>query len=300
VADEWDLLAGLDRPLPLPADLRDRLEDRLIGPPAQRPLGPQLAADLAGALSASGPNVDGWLAGVAEARPLPPALAERLAAALGDRETPAGRSGQYGLAIGAPEIPAAGSPHRRPAGRRRWVAGVAAAAASLLAAGAVVAGLHGARPHPQVAASTGRGATGAASASRPAPTAAAPGAALGAPSARLASPPALGTGVGNLAVPVSSSGLQAASAPASPQVLGVTPPSGPTGGGVTVDIRGSGLAGATRVLFGGVASPRFVVVSGGLIRATAPPEPPGSVHVEVVGPGGASPPAAAAQFTYLP
>ncbi len=86
-----------------------------------------------------------------------------------------------------------------------------------------------------------------------------------------------------------------------PVVLQVGPSGGVAGGGNKVDVYGSGFLAATRVTFGGVASPSFKILSDDQIVATAPPDT--HVHcsiadaktlglcqseVQVLGPGGAS------------
>jgi hypothetical protein len=87
--------------------------------------------------------------------------------------------------------------------------------------------------------------------------------------------------------------------PGQPVVTGVSPQSGPPGGGTTVFISGRNLVGATSVNFGGVSSTRFFPVSPGVIQAVSPPGAPGSaVHVTVTTPGGTSLANAADQFTY--
>ena len=55
-----------------------------------------------------------------------------------------------------------------------------------------------------------------------------------------------------------------------PTVLSVGPTGGPSAGGNTVSIYGTGFAGATKVTFGGVAATSFVVKSDSLIEAVAP------------------------------
>lgn len=55
----------------------------------------------------------------------------------------------------------------------------------------------------------------------------------------------------------------------------VTPASGPTTGGTTVTITGTGFSGATRVAFGAVAATSFTVVSNTEITAVTPVQPAG-------------------------
>jgi serine/threonine protein kinase len=77
-----------------------------------------------------------------------------------------------------------------------------------------------------------------------------------------------------------------------PDVTGLSPSEGPDGGGTTVTISGTGLAGAT-VSFGGVAA-KIVSDSSTQITVVSPPGK-GTVDVTVTTPGGT---AAAGQFTY--
>jgi len=65
-----------------------------------------------------------------------------------------------------------------------------------------------------------------------------------------------------------------------PTVTGVSPSSGPTSGGNSVNISGTGFTGATNVNFGGVGA-GFTVNNDGSITATAPPGAAGSVDVTV-------------------
>lgn len=111
--------------------------------------------------------------------------------------------------------------------------------------------------------------------------------------------------VGSAAVVVRS--LGGASAPLgytylaggeAPQVTGVTPRQGPTSGGSTVTITGTGLTGATGVTFGGVPATGVTVnATGTAITATTPAAArPGTVPVVVRFRAGT---AAAGPFTYV-
>ncbi|MFJ9468014.1 IPT/TIG domain-containing protein, partial [Streptomyces caniferus] len=71
-----------------------------------------------------------------------------------------------------------------------------------------------------------------------------------------------------------------------PVLTSVSPVSGPSGGGTSVTLSGSGFSGASAVRFGAVSA-SFVVVSGTQITATAPAGS-GTVQVTVTGPGGTS------------
>ncbi|MFJ2868204.1 IPT/TIG domain-containing protein [Kitasatospora sp. NPDC087314] len=71
-----------------------------------------------------------------------------------------------------------------------------------------------------------------------------------------------------------------------PQLVSVVPTAGPTSGGTTVTLTGSGLSAATAVTFGS-APAAFTVVSDSLLVATAPVGS-GTVQVTVTTPGGTS------------
>ncbi len=85
----------------------------------------------------------------------------------------------------------------------------------------------------------------------------------------------------------------------SPQISGVSPGKGPTGGGGTVTVYGSDFSGATSVRFGSTAA-SFTVTSDTSLVATVPPGPSGGATVDVVvqGPDGTSPLVAADRYTY--
>ncbi|HEV7526217.1 MAG TPA: IPT/TIG domain-containing protein, partial [Acidimicrobiia bacterium] len=87
---------------------------------------------------------------------------------------------------------------------------------------------------------------------------------------------------------------------AAPTVTGLDPSSGPTTGGTSVRITGSGFTGATAVAFGDVAV-AFTVDSDTSITATSAgtTDPPGdAVDVTVTTPGGTSAKSLADRFTY--
>ncbi|MEU8822293.1 IPT/TIG domain-containing protein [Streptomyces sp. NPDC048636] len=83
---------------------------------------------------------------------------------------------------------------------------------------------------------------------------------------------------------------------AAPALTSVVPNQGPTAGGTTVTLTGSGLLGATSVLFGATPATSFTVVSATQITATAPPGS-GTVQITVTTPGGTS---NGVPFTYVP
>lgn len=71
-----------------------------------------------------------------------------------------------------------------------------------------------------------------------------------------------------------------------PSITAVVPPSGPTTGGTTVTILGTGFGTTvSKVLFGGISVP-FTVLNGTTIVVRTPPRAAGSVQVGVVVPSG--------------
>jgi subtilisin family serine protease len=84
-----------------------------------------------------------------------------------------------------------------------------------------------------------------------------------------------------------------------PTITGLSPVSGPTGGGTTVVITGSGFYGVTAVTFGTVDSLHFTVDSPTQITATAPAQPAGSVQVRVAAGGNLTADTGADDYTYV-
>ncbi|MBT0768317.1 IPT/TIG domain-containing protein [Kineosporia sp. J2-2] len=84
-----------------------------------------------------------------------------------------------------------------------------------------------------------------------------------------------------------------------PSVTGLSPASGPSGGGTVVTVSGSDFTGATAVFFGTVAAASFTVSSDGSITATAPAGAAGPVDVTVTGPAGTSATSPSSRFSYL-
>jgi hypothetical protein len=86
-----------------------------------------------------------------------------------------------------------------------------------------------------------------------------------------------------------------------PSVAAVTPSSGPTAGGSTVTITGSGFSGATKVAFGAVLATSFTVVSATEITAVTPPQAAGTrpVLVTTVLGGTSSAGGPADSFSYI-
>ena len=87
-------------------------------------------------------------------------------------------------------------------------------------------------------------------------------------------------------------------AAAAPTVTAISPTSGPTAGGTSVTITGTGLIGATAVKFGATAAPGVVVNSATSVTATSPAGT-GTVDVTVTTPNGTSATSAADHFTYV-
>ncbi len=97
-------------------------------------------------------------------------------------------------------------------------------------------------------------------------------------------------GIGNIRLTVTS--------PA-PTVTGLSPNSGPAGGGTSVTLTGTNFTGATAVQFGAVAASSFTVVNATTITATSPAGSAGSMNVRVTTAGGTSATAAGNLFTYV-
>jgi hypothetical protein len=83
-------------------------------------------------------------------------------------------------------------------------------------------------------------------------------------------------------------------------VVGIDRRSGPTSGGTSVTITGTGFSGATSVAFGSTTTSNFTVLSDTQITVVSPPGNPGTVDVTVTTPAGTSAPSAADLFTYVP
>jgi hypothetical protein len=83
-----------------------------------------------------------------------------------------------------------------------------------------------------------------------------------------------------------------------PAVSSSSPTSGPTTGGTTVTVTGTGFTGATKVLFGALAATSFTVVSATEITAVSPAQAAAVHNIYVTTPGGTSTPVMADLFTY--
>jgi hypothetical protein len=84
-----------------------------------------------------------------------------------------------------------------------------------------------------------------------------------------------------------------------PTVTGVSPSSGPAGGGTVVTLTGVELAGATAVKFGSTPAKSFVVNSATSITAVSPEEAPGKISIQVTTPTGTSS-ASGGHYTFTP
>ncbi|QRY70412.1 putative Ig domain-containing protein (plasmid) [Ensifer sp. PDNC004] len=84
-----------------------------------------------------------------------------------------------------------------------------------------------------------------------------------------------------------------------PTVTGVSPSSGPTGGGTSVILTGTDFTGVTAVTFGATPAAGFTVISGTQITATAPANAAGTFDIRVTTVGGTSATSAADQYTYV-
>ncbi|MFF4457812.1 IPT/TIG domain-containing protein [Streptomyces goshikiensis] len=83
-----------------------------------------------------------------------------------------------------------------------------------------------------------------------------------------------------------------------PVVTAVAPNNGPTSGGTSVTITGTGFTGATAVRFADVPAASFTVNSATQITAVTPAGNPGGAAVTVTAPGGTSAVSAASYFFY--
>jgi hypothetical protein len=84
-----------------------------------------------------------------------------------------------------------------------------------------------------------------------------------------------------------------------PRVTGSSATEGPTSGGTSVTITGTGFTLATAVNFGSVAVTALTISGDTSITVSSPPEDAATVPVTVTSPGGTSSPAPDLQFTYV-
>ncbi len=84
-----------------------------------------------------------------------------------------------------------------------------------------------------------------------------------------------------------------------PRLTGISPTSGPAGGGTSVALTGTGFTGATGVSFGDAAAASFTVNADTSITAVSPLTSAGTVDVTVTTAGGTSATSANDQFTFI-
>src|SRR5262249_14975462 len=83
-----------------------------------------------------------------------------------------------------------------------------------------------------------------------------------------------------------------------PTVTSLTASSGPTGGGNTVTITGTGLAAVSQVVFGSTTADGWTINSDTQIIATVPPAAAGALYVRVISPFVTSTTVTASQYTH--
>ena len=99
--------------------------------------------------------------------------------------------------------------------------------------------------------------------------------------------------------PTPSFGTTLPFASANPTVTSLATTSGPSAGGTSVVITGTGFTGASAVVFGSTSATGFTVNSATQITATAPAGSAGTVDITVTTTGGTSATGAGDQFTYV-
>jgi photosystem II stability/assembly factor-like uncharacterized protein len=102
----------------------------------------------------------------------------------------------------------------------------------------------------------------------------------------------------DLTTPVASAPVSGVAPSTGPQVTSVVPPTGIAAGGTTVEVLGTGLTGATAVMFGAAAAASLTVDSDTHITVVSPAGA-GSVDVTVITPSGTTSVTPADRFTYL-
>jgi hypothetical protein len=104
---------------------------------------------------------------------------------------------------------------------------------------------------------------------------------------------------GGPGTPATSTPTTLVSAPVlAPAITAISPASGPTAGGTTVTIIGSGFTGATKVAFGSVPATSFNVVSDTTVTAVSPAQGAATYDISVTAPGGTSATVSADAYTY--
>jgi hypothetical protein len=233
-----DLFSGLDRPRPLPAELRQRLEEQLLAAaetPTEVPLGPDLDERLRAQLI---DPVAAALVGIDGARPLDPALRQRLESQLLRRRQRAraflGAAAVVVLGLGvAALILLPATAHRHPTSRAAGPVAPSAVGGGAGLGGGPQSGPGGVIAGPNVTTKGFRGVPGPAAAGQP------------------------GTLFGESADTAATAQRVAA------------PLVGPLHGGTAVTVRDAGLESAVAVVFGS-AEASFQVLSDTSIRAVAP------------------------------
>jgi len=84
-----------------------------------------------------------------------------------------------------------------------------------------------------------------------------------------------------------------------PRVTGISANEGPTSGGTSIVITGTGFTGANGVSFGGLGAAGFTITSGISITAVAPVAPSGAVDVTVTSAGGTSTTGSFDRFSFV-
>jgi IPT/TIG domain len=111
---------------------------------------------------------------------------------------------------------------------------------------------------------------------------------------------AAGSSAPSAPAPTASRGVLAVPAiPTVAVVSAVSPRQGPANGGNWVVLEGTNLSRATSVYFGSVAATRLSVPAAGELKVLAPAHRPGTVDVVVAGPGGRSKVSAADHYAFV-
>jgi hypothetical protein len=283
------LLAGSDRPRPLPPHLRARLEETLEGmatTTSARPLSGEVREKLEVSLRPEAPRgpEKKW-------REWAPRLSVAAAVIIA-------------LAIFVPALthnpgPAASHSAAGPLSTRSGLSMRAAAPGALVrpdhggaAASSTTAPVSSTIPAANGAAGNAPGPNSNGPAAN-APTPTIPSARLGPPTTS-GRPTVLGPDKSDLGAP------QAAFTASTPAVSGISPASGPTSGGQWVTVRGTNLSGATAVDFGRLPAPRVNAISATELSALTPAHPAGHVDVVVKGPAGGSEVSPADRYSFAP
>jgi hypothetical protein len=262
------LLAGSDRPRPIPPHLRARLEE---------------------ALESAGAATD--------ARPLSVEVRDKLEVSL--------RSGEPEQLEGAEQSAAPGQPDVPEKKWRSWAPRLSVAAAVIIALAIFVPTLaHGPSPSlPHGAASTEPSRSGL-NAIRALPPSAVAVPANGKAAASTSSAPAVrapAPTVSRLGPEKSELGAPtAAFAASAPSVDSLSPTTGAPTGGDWVTVRGTNLSRVSAVYFGRVPARRVSVESGTELKALTPAHPVGTVDVVVKGPAGQSKVSPADRYSFAP